>query len=445
MTADGILGLEEPFDLPPGEDVPAVFRQQFSTPGDHLIEVFIDDDPLSVDNHRWLVVPVRESLNVLLVDGHFKSEPYQAETDYLAQALSPSEESPGQPRPIKVEVVPESQLSRRELAKYDAVVLCNVAQFNELEVTALDDFLKQGGGVVIFGGDQVVAENYNRLLYDDGHGLLPASLGPSVGDATKKEAAFFFNPLNYRHAIIAAYHGETEPVTAGLTQARSWQYHKLVIPKGSKADVALAFDTGDPAVVEARRHRGTVIMVATSADTGWTAWPMHNSYVPVMQEIVLRASAGRLSERNIRVGQPFDRSFSAAGASAAVTVITPGKQSVPAKLQPSGGVSQFHFEQTDKSGAYEVNVGPPLALDTLFAANTNPAESDLTKLDRAALAGIVPGWNFQYLTNSRELAQDASSVGRRGELHRPLLYGLLILLLLESILAWKFGHHESST
>ena len=81
----------------------------------------------------------------------------------------------------------------------------------------------------------------------------------------------------------------------------------------------------------------------------------------------------------------------------------------------------------------------------MFAANTNPAESDLTKLDRAALAEILPGWNFQYLTNSRELAEDASSVGRRGELHRPLLYGLLILLLLESILAWKFGHHESST
>ena len=88
VTADGILGLEEPFDLPPGEDVPAVFRQQFSTPGDHLIEVFIDDDPLALDNRRWLIVPVREALDVLLVDGHFKSEPYQAETDYLAQAAS---------------------------------------------------------------------------------------------------------------------------------------------------------------------------------------------------------------------------------------------------------------------------------------------------------------------------------------------------------------------
>ena len=145
------------------------------------MEVSIDDDPLALDNRRYMVVPVRESLNVLLVDGHFKSEPYQAETDYLAQALAPSEESPGQPRPIRVEVVSESQLSNRELADFDVVVLCNVAQFNQPEVTALDDFLKQGGGVVIFGGDQVVPDNYNRLLYADGKGLLPAADRPERG------------------------------------------------------------------------------------------------------------------------------------------------------------------------------------------------------------------------------------------------------------------------
>ena len=49
------------------------------------------------------------------------------------------------------------------------------------EVTALDDFLKQGGGVVVFGGDQVVAENYNRLLYDDGNGLLAGRDRPQRG------------------------------------------------------------------------------------------------------------------------------------------------------------------------------------------------------------------------------------------------------------------------
>ncbi len=445
LTADGRLSPEQSLDLPTGVDVQAVFRQQFDTPGDHLVEVSIDDDPLAIDNHRWLVVPVRESLKVLLVDGQFRSEAYQAETDYLAQALSPSEESPGQPRSIHVEVISDSQLARRELAPYDVVVLCNVGQFNETEVTALEEFLKQGGGVVVFGGDQVVADNYNRLLYVDGKGLLPAAIGPSMGDAAKKEAAFYLNPLGFRHPIVAAYHGETEPVTSGITQAITFQYHKLVLPPNSTAEIALNFHTGDPAVIQSQRRRGTVILVATSADIGWTSWPVHKSYPPVMQEIVLRAAAGKMSDRNIRVGQPFDQSFPTAGAAAPVTVVPPRGSPIDAKLQPAGSISELHFEKTDVSGRYQVRIGPPLALESSFAANTDPAESDPAKLDRAALTELLPGWNFLYLTNSRALTEDASSVRSRGELHRPLLYGLLILLLVESLLAWKFGHHDSSS
>ena len=443
LTVDGRLGPESPEeDLPPGSELPVAFRHQFSSPGEYVVEVSIPEDSLKLDDRRRLVVPVRESLNVLLVDGHFRSEPYQAETDYLAQALAPTEASPGQPGPLRVEVISESQLPRRELTPYDVVVLCNVAQFSPPEVAALDDYLKQGGGVVIFGGDQVVPESYNRLLYDEGKGWLPASLGPTLGDAAKREAAFGFDPMGYRHPLVAEYQDAGDPVTIGLTRALTWQYHTLRIPKGSKATVALAFETGDPAVVEAPRHRGTVVLVATSADTGWTTWPVHLSYPPIMQQIILRASAGRLSERNIRVGQPYDQSFAASGAAAPVSVLTPKGQIVETRLQPAGGVSQFHFEQTDLSGPYQVRIGPPLSLESWFAANPDPAESDLAKLDQAALAELIPGWNFIYVSDWNNLNQDAASVGRRGELHRQLLYGVLILLLVESILAWKFGHYS---
>jgi hypothetical protein len=445
LTIDGRVGpAAPPADLAPGEDLPVVFPQQFSAPGDYLVELILDDDALPLDNRRWLVVPVRESLNVLLVDGHFKPEPYQAETDYLAQALSPSESSPGQPNPIKVEVVSESQLSRRELAPYDAVVLCNVAQFSQPEVAALEGYLKQGGGVIIFGGDQVVADNYNRLLYRDGQGLLPAEVGSSVGDAAKRQSAFHFNPKDYRHPLISEYQGAAGPVTAGLTQALTWQYHKLVLPKDSKANVAISFDNGDPAVIEAPRHRGTVIVVATSADTGWTTWPIHKSYPPVMQQMVLRAAAGRSTERNIRVGQPYDQSFPETAMAAPTTVVTPKGQAITTKLQPAQGVSQLHFEQTDLSGRYQVRIGLPLGLESSFAANTDPAESDLSRLDEAVLAELLPGWKFMYIHPSdwKELTRNVASVGRRGELHRPMLYAVLALLLVESILAWKFGHHE---
>jgi len=57
------------------------------------------------------------------------------------------------------------------------------------------------------------------------------------------------------------------------------------------------------------------------------------------------------------------------------TVVLPDGQSVPSKLQASGGVSQLHFERTELSGAYQVKVGPPLVMESTFAANPDPAES----------------------------------------------------------------------
>lgn len=444
LIVDGRLGPEERVDLPVGEDQAVVFHHEFPTAGDHDLEVRIDDDPLPLDNQRWQAVPVREYLSVLLVDGHFKSEPFEAETDFLAAALNPASDSAGAPTTIRTTVVSESQLARLELATYDTVVLCNIAQFTESEVNSLEDYLKQGGGVVVFGGDQVVRENYNRLLYADGKGLLPAAIGANMGDATKKnESAFGFAPLGYRHPIIADFANEPETVQASLTATRIYEFHKLTIPKGSRAKVAVGFDNGDPAVIEGPRHRGTVIQVATSADSGWTNWPAHPSYPPVMERIVLEAAAGRLTERNVQVGQPLDQSLPARGVAAAVNVLTPDKRTLATRLRAEGSVSQLHFEETEISGPYQVKIGPPLAQESLFAVNPNPSESDPLKLDRAGLAAAVPGWNFAYLTNWKELANNAGAVSRRGELHRPLLYGVLVLLLLESVLAWLFGHHAS--
>ncbi len=391
LVIDDALGPVERVDLPVGEDQPVVFNHTFASPGDHLVEVQLDPDPLPLDDRRRIAVPVREQLNVLLVDGHFKTEAFQAETDYLAQALNPGAAPAGAPSTIHADVVSEGQLARRELAEYDVVALCNLAQFTTEEVSALDDFLKQGGGVIIFGGDQVVPENYNRLLYADGKGLLPAEVGPSLGDAVKKESGFEFDPLGFRHPIIESFANQPDAVVAGLTRVKTYQYHKLKLPTGTPAKVVLAFDNGDPAVIESPRFRGTVIQVATTADAGWTTWPLHRSYPPVMEQVVLEAAAGRLAERNVRVGQPLDQALPASGAAAAVLVTIPGGRVVASKLQPAGDVSLFHFEETDLSGSYRVKIGPPLPTEALFAANPDPAESDPSKLDRRGPGRRGPG------------------------------------------------------
>jgi hypothetical protein len=194
-------------------------------------------------------------------------------------------------------------------------------------------------------------------------------------------------------------------------------------------------------MIEVPRARGRVIQVATSADTGWTNWPLHQSYPPVMEQIIMQAAAGRAAERNVLVGHAIEPAYASAGGGTIATVQRPSGPPAAIKLQADGDVSTLKFDRTELSGPYRVQVGPPLNLDAAFAVNVDPRESDPAKLDQAGLKEALPNWEFLYDNDWRPLTSNAASVGQRGELHRPMLWAVLTLLFVESVLAWKFGHH----
>jgi hypothetical protein len=448
LVIDGRLGPQESLRLEPGPEPQAVaFSHQFPTAGDHTVEIQVEPpDALKLDDRRRLVVPVLDAVKVLLVDGDPDPEPLKSETAFLAAALAPEPASddqaaPAPVSPLSVEIAGESQLLARDLSRYDTVVLANLARLTKTEADALRAFVDQGGGLVVFPGDRLAPDTDNALLYDDGRGLLPAAYGPIVGDPARSEKPFEFDPLGFRHPIVSLYGGEGAGVQASLTSVKTSRYVRLVLPKGSPARVALAFSSGDPAIIERVRNRGRVIQLATTADPDWTTWPLHQSFPPIMEQIVLAAAAGRTSERNVRVGQPLTRAFPASAAGASGSVQTPaGGDPAPVTLTPDGDVSLLSFPGTDLAGLYTATLGPPIDHADQFAANPDPAESDPARLDAAALRAAIPGWDFVHEANWSPQGRDAGSVAHRGEVHRPLLWAVLALLLTDSLLAWKFGH-----
>ena len=279
------------------------------------------------------------------------------------------------------------------------------------------------------------------MLYKDGAGLLPVELGATVGDAALKKSSYGFAPLQYKHSIVEAFRDTTDAVRAGLMGVRTWEFQKLSIPKGSSAVVALGFDDGLPAIVEAPAPRPSdrrrdldrrgldQLALAQQLSAGHGTDHARSGVGP---------QRGTQRARRSTLG-----TIASLGAAETIaTVATPGGRERTLKLKAAGDVSRLLFEETDLSGVYQVRSGPPIALDASFAVNPDPLESDPTKLDRAALAASLPNWNFAYFNNWQGLTADAAAVGRRGELHRYFLYGVLALLLIESVLAWIFGHHS---
>jgi hypothetical protein len=437
LVADGRRVTQQYVDLAPGGLAAVRFSYRFDGAGDHVLEVRTQGDSLDIDNHRWLVVPVKASIPVLCVDGRPSGTESGGATRYLALALSP--QAPGSRSVVRAEVVAENRLQELSLGRYDCIFLADVAQFTAGEARLLASYVRGGGSVVFFLGNRVEAERYEAELggeRPESLRLLPARLGPIVDQRETR-----LDPLGYRHPIVEAFRGRER---SGLLTAPVHKHFRLTIPRQSKAQVALALAGGDPLVVEETIGRGRVVMVATSADTSWTALPLWPSFVPLVQEILGFSVSGQSQQRNLTVGEPLGGTLPATAGEAPVVVRNPRGRGEPVAPQIGREGNSWTYPDTLLSGVYSAQFAPPMARTESFAVNVDTAESDLRSFTADELRSDVwPDVPFVHQTIWENVDQPAlAHASRPRQFPGGLLYGVFVLLLVETALARRFGHHD---
>lgn len=430
---------EKAVDIGAGDEATVIFTHRFATPGEHVVSVQIADDALPIDNTRWLSVPVRASLNVLAIRG----TPGAAE--HIALALSPKRTSDPL---IRVEIAAENALVERDLSTYDAIFVSNVGRFGADEAAVLGDYVRHGGGLVMFLGDQVVAESYNRELGggelgrgEKGQRLLPATIGELSPDGQYR-----FDPRDYKHPLVDPFRGHER---TGLLTTPTWRYLKLTPAEKSDARVALWFTSGDPAIIEEPIGRGRVVLVATAASpesldrttnppTPWSAFSTWPSFPPLVQEMLALAVSDRFDNRNVAVGQPIGSAVNSTAVGIPLDVKPPDRppERVRLTLEPGGDSSAWSFAATEISGVYKAEFGEPINTTQLFAVNVDPRESDLARISRDELP---PELSREVEAADRDVSS-AALAGPRWHLYRWLLGLVLALLVTETWLAWRFGN-----
>lgn len=439
LLIDGKLTEQRPVDIAAGAEVTENFSHKFEFGGEHRVQVRLQKDDLPIDNTRWLSVPVKEQVRVLCVSGKNSGGTLGKATDYLELALAPVSSGTAPRALIEPQVINEGELQAMDLARFDCIILCNVRMFTEREAEILQTYLQGGGGVIWCLGDQVQGDNYNQVLYRGGKGILPARLENRQGNPTDRTTAFTFVPEDFQHPIINAFQGNPD---AGLETTRTVAYIRAVTEPKSAANVALRFDSGDPAIVEMNVGAGKSVLVTTSVDDQWGNWPLWPSFVPMMHEMVLYAVSGRSGQRQHIVGETLSEMIPTGGVVVEVSLTKPDGQAQPVRVTAGKNFSQFSYDQTPTSGIYEINISAPLARTELFAVNVDPRECDLTRLSREELTGgPFAGIDFEYNTQLERTSPESEAPATgRGGLTRWLLYATLYLVFVELLMAWQFRY-----
>jgi hypothetical protein len=437
LVDDAAVG-EQMVDLATGGESSVHFVQRFPSAGARAVTVRTSGDRLDVDNSRSLVVPVRSEIRVLCVAGR------DGAAKYLANALNPN---PGGDSPIRPIVIAEGDLADAQLADFDCVFLCNVAQLTASEADRLARYAESGGGVVIFLGDRVVPASYNALLQSGKvtnarPSLLPAVIGPIVA-----QPQFGLDPLDYRHPIVAPFRGRER---AGLLTTPVNRHYRLEISSGRLgAEIAAALPGGDPFIVTAPLGRGRTVLVSTdgslssvdpASGEAWTTWPTWPSFLPLVRELLNYASGGQQTRWQQLVGTPLGgstgdtASASASAASSELRMVRPDGRAASVSMRSTPTGSEWSYPDTDVSGIYTLR-GLPQGRSQQFAVNVDTAEGDLAKIDPQQLPPdmkVRSTWQGEASGGSIEATAQSTW-------NTNILWGVLALLFAESFMAWQFG------
>ncbi len=471
--------------MQPGSSATVAFQHVFTTPGEYAVQVRLESDALEPDDARALVITVKDTVPVMLVNGKPAADPEEEATYYLRYALNPVRTGPA-PRnfPARPRVLSEAQFADAtlgDLTPFDCVFLCDVPRLGSAEVRRLETHLQRGGGVVFCLGPHVDLEAYNRLVYRNGAGILPAKLLGVQRAATDRACTFYANDERaFRQPPLAAFADDEQ--RANLLAARFQQYVRVELPpkertrkllafmpetqkadgpppKDGKAGPNLPLPAGDSALVEWARHRGRVVLFTSTVNTDWTTWPGGPTFPPLFNEVMRFAVAGRLRGQTGLVGEPLVEYLSAGSAGLEVKVQTPDGRTEQTTTQTEDDSAVMRWTETDQSGIYRMTLGQH-PREHLFAVNVPVAaegqqasESNLARVDKAGLQSAYPQWEFQVVREPGDVVHALPSTNGDGPvvlrgmgtaIARFLLLAVLVLALVEVLLAWRLGHHSKT-
>lgn len=442
------------------------FPYEFAEPGSHQVKAILEADNLEQDNTRYLTVDVRESVRVLVVDGEPSADPYEDETMYLKYALQPSRIDVERFSIYAIDTVSDIVFEETDISKYDLVIMANLEYVSQDKLKKLEEFVRSGGGLLIFLGDKVDRIFYNQSLYRNGEGLLPGELIEILGDK-EHQTYTRLEKADFNHEALSYF----LPIKDYLTRVFIYEYYRMKVPEPSAEEkdkpenkdlpemttgqagnknirvLARYNDTDEnPAIAEKLFGKGKVIAVTTAADIEWNNLPATPGGVILYDQLAKFLSTPDVGFKNISVGEPLKLIIKPSEFSPTFSLIMPERGIKSLSPEPLPGEQGFALtcpeNDTGRAGFYtldKLDADEQSKLFTYFAVNLNPTEGDLKKISEEELKQLYPSFKFELFSQFNE--QSAQSIAKppASNIWKYLIWTVLVLLAMETVLAQRFG------
>lgn len=384
------------------------------TPGPHGLTVALEPpDALGCDNTRfsWLMIGALPRVGVLQTES--------TDVGRMVEAMIAPPQLPSAQQRYIVEPIAIESLLDRQLADMMAVVLADVSGLNGLAWAKMDEYVRQGGTLIIIPGPHLSPNGYRET------DILPAEIeGVSACDPPLRPAA-----ADLAHTYLRPF----EDLTIDSVNDRH-AFRRLTFARlAPQASVIFPFADGSPALLETTVGAGRTLLFAFSPAADWGQFGTQAAPMIVLLHRILETVRPPLdSVASLTAGQPAVRAVG----EGTMPLLVHSERGDEQTVRPAGGRYALPADVPQLYAA-DVKAGR-LAIPLHYSVNVAESESRSARVDgdtfksrfRRDLAGLVK--------KGDPLEMGAAGGSARVNWGVPLGILLIVLLLVESSFSNRF-------
>lgn len=438
--------------IAPREKKQVEFIYRFAESKTYRLEIHIPQDQLAIDDRRYSLITLSDSLNTLVL------QDTEGQAKYIALALNQQlSAQPGNTSSATVTTAFVDQWQDLPLEQTNLVVLCNISNIPESFVTLLGDFVRRGGGLLVFLGDRIDPANYQSLAKIQS---AEGAFFPITLTAPSPLGLYPIDPRNYESPVLKLFEGFPDSGLLTTPVFRFWNVEKIEkLPSNMTIDISTELEM--PLLISNRFGQGKISWWLTAptpqeATIGesdpWNALGAWPSFLPLMRE-----QASYLTQRNENladrfVGDPISGFLSPSISDAQLTILRPDQQTdlITPSAPQQDGYRPWLYSNNNVPGYYQYQTSSTTSVDnSLFAVNLDITESDLStdgakryaEWFRASTSAIDTATSGTPDPGTNTAANNIAGT-RRLPLFPWCLGTLFGLLVSESLLAYWLGRSK---
>jgi len=317
--------------IPSGEEANVLFEFIPPDPGIFKGCLKIADDNILMDNTRYFLINIPETIRVLIVTR------YPDDGKYIKQSLSLKEMSV-----IDSKIISSGMFPSEDLLPYDLIVFSNIDRFPKSVMTKIQYFIEMNKGILLFPGKDCNREDFSAFWSDQMGFPKWRTMRQS-----ERNQQLRIGELKQDHPIFRNVWREN----------RSLIYSPdfYVIPGfsvGKDHSVLANFEDNTPFIIEMDFKNGAGILLASSPVDKWSDLHLTGFFPALMNRIVFYLSQKGLQEHEYITGDTLKVSVSRYSTPGDIAIRTPDGRFIKVLVNNKG---YLLFDRTNEPGIYDIS------------------------------------------------------------------------------------------